>query len=446
MQTIRAVENPDSSVQLRTAAVRPATLRKVFVRLVPLLIVLYITSFLDRVNVGFAALQMNAELGFTATQFGFGSGIFFVGYCLSEVPSNLILARVGARLWIARIMITWGLLASAMMFVHTANQFYVIRFFLGVAEAGLFPGVIFYLGQWFPAPNRARAIAAFMTGIPLSGIVGGPLSGALLELNGHLGLAGWQWLFLLEGLPPVLLAVIVLRFLDDSPEQARWLDVSERAELVAVLHAESTSRSDPRSRSVRHTLVSPLVWLLGLIILLANIGFYGYVIWSPQIVKALSGASNLGTGLISGAMSLAMAVGMIANARHSDSAGERRLHVALPLFLMAVGFIGSVMSPSPIVSLCLLALVPVGMGAVYGPFYAMPGAFLSDTAAAAGIALIASMANVGGIIGPALIGRMKDLSGNYHGSFLLLAGFAIAAGSLTLTLYKAGIREKPGSP
>jgi ACS family tartrate transporter-like MFS transporter len=427
-------------MQDRAQAVQPATARKLFVRLIPFLVVLYVVAFLDRVNVGFAALQMNADLGFSATQFGVGSAMFFVGYCLAEVPSNLILARVGARLWIARIMITWGLLAAALMFVRTPTQFCVMRFLLGVAEAGFFPGVVFYLGQWFPAANRARAIGAFMTGIPLSGILGGPLSGAILGLGGHLGLAGWQWLFLLEGLPAVLLAFVVFRYLDDSPEQAHWLDVSEKSELIAALQAESEARGEHRPKSVRQALANHTVWLLGLIFLLANVGYYGYAIWSPQIIKNISGAGDFGTGVIAGGISLAMAVAMIANGRHSDNSDERYLHVALPLTLMTVGFFGFMSAPSAALALCALALVPIGIGSAYGPFYATPSAFLADDAAAAGIALIASLANVGGIIGPALIGWMKDLSGGYRGSSLALGLMAFAAA--LLTLYVRALRAR----
>jgi MFS transporter, ACS family, tartrate transporter len=427
-------------MQDRAPAVQPATARKLFVRLIPFLVVLYVVAFLDRVNVGFAALHMNADLGFSATQFGVGSAMFFVGYCLAEVPSNLILARVGARLWIARIMITWGLLAAAIMFVRTPTQFYVMRFLLGVAEAGFFPGVVFYLSQWFPPANRARAIGAFMTGIPLSGIVGGPLSGAILGLGGHLGLAGWQWLFLLEGLPAVLLAFVVFLYLDDSPGQAHWLDASEKSELIAALQAESQVGVEHRTKSVRQTLANRTVWSLGLIFLLANVGYYGYAIWSPQIIKTVSGAGDFWTGVIAGGISLAMAVAMIANARHSDNSDERYLHVALPLTLMTVGFLGFMSAPSAALALCALALVPIGIGSAYGPFYALPSAFLADDAAAAGIALIASIANVGGIIGPALIGWMKDLSGGYVGSSLALGLISFAA--VLLTLYVRASRPR----
>ena len=431
--TLASIETPAHLVELKIApAVRPATLRKIFVRLIPFLIVLYITAFLDRVNVGFAALQMNADLGFSATEFGIGSAMFFIGYCLAEVPSNLILARLGARLWIARIMISWGLLAAAMMFVRTPNQFYVLRFALGVAEAGFFPGVVFYLGQWVPAASRARAIAAFMTGIPLSGVVGGPLSGAVLGLGGNLGLAGWQWLFLLEGLPAVLLAIVVLRYLDDSPEQARWLDAVERAELIEALRVEARAGRGRDTRRAREALLSPVVWLLGMIFMLANVGYYGYAIWSPQIIKTVSGAGNLGTGVIAGAISLAMAAAMLANGRHSDNSDERYLHVALSLFLMTAGFVGFVSLQSPALSLCALALVPIGIGSAYGPFYAIPSTFLAGDAAAAGIALIASIANVGGIVGPPLIGWTKDVSGGYRGSFLILGVMACAAALLAL--------------
>src|SRR5919197_490947 len=241
------------------------TLRKVTLRLIPFLFVLYIIAWLDRVNVGFAGLQMNADLGFSSAAFGFGSGVFFLGYCLFEVPSNLILHHVGARRWISRIMISWGVISAAMMFVRTTPTFYLLRFLLGAAEAGFFPGMVYYLTQWYPEAHRARAIAAFMTAVPVSGVIGGPLSGALFTLNGLFGLAGWQWLFLAEGVPAILLGVIVLGYLTDRPETANWLGSSEKDWLVNTLAAERTSRREALRIGILAALTNPTIWHLGII-------------------------------------------------------------------------------------------------------------------------------------------------------------------------------------
>ena len=425
----------------RPDEVDPVILRKVWLRLIPFLSVLYITAYLDRVNVGFAALQMNVDLKFSSAAFGLGSGIFFLGYCLFEVPSNLILARVGARLWIARIMMTWGLIASAMMFVRTPESFYILRFLLGVAEAGFFPGVIFFLTQWFPGSARARAIAAFMTGIPFSGIVGGPLSGALLSLNGRMGLAGWQWLFLVEGLPAVVLGVVVFGYLTDRPEQAKWLERGQREALALALDREQRSGASRGGQEVRRAMLNPRVWGLGVVLFLAATGFYGYLIWSPQIIKSTSATGNWGVGLISGAISVVMAIAMVASGAHSDGTGERRLHVAAPLLLMGIGFIACVFAPSPLLSLLGLALIPVGVGAFFGPFWALSSSFLVGKEAAAGIALVASIGNSGGFFGPALIGLLKGRTGGYQSSFVLLGIMAIAAAVVTFWLVKAPARS-----
>ena len=271
-----------------------ATLRTVTRRLIPFLFVLYVVSFLDRVNVGFAALQMNRDLGLSSAVYGFGAGIFFIGYSLFEVPSNLILARTGARVWIARIMVTWGLIATAMMFVRGPVSFYVLRFLLGIAEAGFFPGIIFYLSQWFPSEARARAVARFMIAIPISGVIGGPISGALLNLNVWLGLTGWQWLFLLEGLPAVFLGFIVLRYLPDRPEEAKWLKQEQRDWLVSRLATERRRCIEHHGYSVVRALSSGVVWRLGLLVFLSiSFGQYALSLWLPQIVGAMSGFSNV---------------------------------------------------------------------------------------------------------------------------------------------------------
>ena len=304
-------------LEKQTGKLERTTIRKVTRRLIPFLFLLYIVAWLDRVNVGFAALQMNTDLGFSAATFGFGSGIFFLGYCLCEVPSNLVLERVGARLWIARIMVTWGLISVALMFVRAPSTLYLLRFLLGAAEAGFFPGIIYYLSLWYPAAQRARAIAIFMTAVPVTGLVGGPLSGALLGLNGAFGLKGWQWLFLLEGLPAIFLGVAVLFYLNDRPEIARWLAPPERDWLLARLAAERNGCQAQRSMKIHLALTDRTVWRLGFIFLLVATGFYGYSFWAPLVIKSLLGITNLGVGFVLSAISALTIIAMLANGAHS---------------------------------------------------------------------------------------------------------------------------------
>lgn len=411
-----------------------SALRKVTWRLIPFLFVLYIVAWLDRVNVGFAALQMNSDLGFSEAAFGFGSGVFFVGYCLFEVPSNLILARVGARLWISRIMITWGVISVSMMFVRTPTAFYILRFLLGAAEAGFFPGVIYYLSLWYPSRHRARAIAAFMTAVPVTGLVGGPLSGMLLSLDGLHGLQGWQWLFLCEGLPAILLGIIVIFYLTDRPEDAPWLTPAERESISTELKNEEGTGQ--HSSSVFAALTSPVIWLLGTIFLFAAIGFYGYSFWSPLVIKSVTGAGDLGVGWIVAAISAATILFMFLNSAHSDRTDERRIHVAIALFVMGLGFIGCALVTAPLLTVMTLALVPIGHCAAYGPFWSMPSRFLTGRAAAAGTALVVTIANVGGFVGPSLIGYLKKHTGTHVTAFLVLGGFAIMAALLAFLLQK----------
>jgi len=416
--------------------VASVTLRKVTLRLIPFLFILYIVAWLDRVNVGFAGLQMNADLGFSSTAFGFGSGVFFLGYCLFEVPSNLVLHRVGARRWISRIMISWGVISAAMMFVRTASTFYVLRFLLGAAKAGFFPGVVYYLSHWYPEGQRARAIAAFMTAVPVSGVIGGPLSGALLTLNGLFGLAGWQWLFLAEGVPAILLGVVVLVYLTDRPETADWLSSAEKDWLMSRLAAERTSHHGPLSVSVFTALMNPTIWHLGVIFLFAAIGFYGYSFWAPLVVKSLTGSSDLGVGVILGGISAVTIIVMVLNSAHSDHTDERPLHVAVPLLISGAGFFGCAILRERILAVFFLALVPIGHCAAYGPFWSMPSRFLTGAPAAAGIALVVTIANVGGLVGPTIIGAMKDHFGTHGPAFMLLGACAILAALLAVALWR----------
>jgi ACS family tartrate transporter-like MFS transporter len=415
-----------------TEELSAVTLRKVTWRLIPFLFVLYVIAWLDRVNVGFAALEMNADLGFSSATFGFGSGIFFLGYCLFEIPSNIILERVGARLWIARIMVTWGLISAGLMLVRTPQLFYLLRFLLGVAEAGFFPGVIYYLSLWYPTAQRARAIAAFMTAVPLTGLIGGPLSGALLGLNGIYGLKGWQWLFLLEGLPAMVLGISVIFYLNDRPETTHWLTPAERDWLVETLAAER--KACLLRPNIGVALTDATVWKLGIIFLLTAAGFYGYSFWAPLVIKSLTDLSNFKVGLVLGAISSITILGMLLNSYHSDRTGERALHIAVPLLVTAVGFVGCALLHKPVLAIIALALVPLGHCASYGPFWSMPTQFLTGPAAAAGIALVTMIANVGGFAGPALIGVLKTRTGTHTDAFLLLGALAVIATLLALRI------------
>jgi MFS transporter, ACS family, tartrate transporter len=427
---------PEEQIPLASpsANVATVTVRKITLRLIPFLFILYVVAWLDRVNVGFAALQMNSDLRFSSAVFGFGSGVFFLGYCLFEVPSNLVLHRVGARRWISRIMISWGAISVAMMFVRTTPTFYVLRFLLGAAEAGFFPGVVYYLSHWYPEGQRARAIAAFMTAVPVSGVIGGPLSGALLSLNGLFGLAGWQWLFLVEGLPAILLGVIVLLYLDERPEEARWLLSVERDWLRNELTNKRNPRSAAQSIGILAALTNATIWQLGIIFLFAAIGFYGYSFWAPLVVKSLIGSSDLGVGVILGAISAVTIISMMLNGAHSDHTDERPLHVAVPLLISGIGFFGCALLRQPILAVFFLALVPIGHCAAYGPFWSIPSRFLTGAPAAAGIALAVTIANVGGFVGPTIIGAMKDRFGTHGPAFMVLGGCAIVSALLAMAL------------
>jgi ACS family tartrate transporter-like MFS transporter len=413
-----------------TSAPELTALPKVTRRLLPFLFVLYVVCFLDRVNLGFAALQMNRDLGFSPAVYGFGAGIFFLGYVLFEVPSNLVLARVGARRWIARIMITWGLIAAAMMFIRGPLSLYALRFLLGAAEAGFFPGMIYYLSRWYPAAERARAIARFMVAIPVSGIVGGPISGALLGLNGRLGLAGWQWLFFLEGLPAVLLGFVVLTFLTDGPEVATWLTPSEREWLSARLSAERNECERRHGLGVVQALTNGTVWQLGALILLSNaFGVYVLGLWLPQIVRSLGGMSDLAVGIVTAVPNLVAAISMVLVGAHSDRSGERLLHIAAVATVAAVGFVASALLHSPLLVVVALSLAAAGAISSHGPFWTLPSRFLTGSAAAGGIALIVSIANLAGFAGPYIMGLLRGASGNFR-SGLLSVGLATLTGAV----------------
>ena len=404
-------------------------------RLIPFLFLLYIVAYLDRINVGFAALQMNEALGFSPTVYGFGAGIFFLSYVTFEVPSNLILARVGVRLWIARIMITWGMVSSAMMFVRGTTDFYILRFLLGLAEAGFFPGMIFYLTRWFPARDRARAIATFMTAVLIAGVVGGPVSGALLSMDGFAGLEGWQWLFLLEGLPAVVLGFVVLRTLPDGPEDATWLTVQERGALAACLREESRAE---RIETTGRALMSRRTWLLAVVYFVIPVTLYSIGFWLPQMLKTASGAGNFTVGVLSAIPYAFGAVAMVVAGRHSDRTGERRWHVAIAALICAAGLTASTFLTGIVWSLVTLSVAVVGLGSMFGPFWALTTATTRGVGAAAAIALVNSVGNTGGFVGPYLLGAINDATQSFAMALIAIAVMLVAGGALVLTAREPG--------
>ncbi len=410
--------------------------RRLTWRLVPFLFLLYIVAYLDRINVGFAALQMQRQLAFTDAVYGFGAGMFFGGYFFFQVPSNLALQRVGARRWIALLMTVWGVISASMVFVSGPRSFYALRFLLGAAEAGFFPGVIFYLKSWFPAQARARTVARFMTAAPLAGVLGGPLSGALLGLHLKAGLAGWQWMFLLEGIPAVLLGVVVLIYLVDRPEDAWWLPHGERDWLVETLRVERAAVTG--EEGVFAALRNGRIWMLALVYFGLNTVSYGVSFWLPKLIQSLSVASNLRIGVLSAIPYIAAAVVMVAVGLHSDRTGERRWHTAVPAFAGALALTGAAYSTSIVVTIFAISIAVLGVFSMMGPFWAMPTRLLSGTAAAAGIAFINSVGNLGGFAGPSVIGLVRTSTGQFRGGLLLVSAALGVSGVVVLI---AGTRE-----
>ena len=430
------------------AALARATMRRVSLRLLPFLFVLYIVNYLDRTNVGVAALRMNEDLRFSSSVYGLGAGIFFVGYALFEVPSNLLLMRFGARRWIARIMITWGLVATAMMFVRTPLQFYALRVLLGFAEAGFFPGIVYYLSQWFPAEERARAGARFMIAIPLSGAVGGPLGGWLLGFDGLWGLAGWQWLFLVEGVPAVLLGFVVLRWLTERPADADWLSPAQREWLVGRLRAEQGAHPHAAMPPLR-ALASPAVWAASLPYFLMLVAWYGFVFWVPTLVRDALGSTDTNTGLVLGAIAVVAALALLGVGTSSDRTGERPLHAAACAAAAAVGFALAALGPTGVSRVAGLALAQAGVMAFLAPFWVLPTVLLSGGAAAVGIALVNAIGSVGGFVGPNVVGVFRDVTGSTTGAMLVLSVLTLVAAALCVALRRhpalSGKHRRPGS-
>ncbi|MGA9814168.1 MAG: MFS transporter [Terriglobales bacterium] len=408
-------------------------------RLLPFLFLLYIVAYLDRINVGFAALQMKGQLGFSDEVYGLGAGIFFAGYFFFQVPSNLALAKVGARKWIAVIMVVWGIISASMIFVSSARGFYLLRFLLGAAEAGFFPGMILYLRRWFPSAARARAVALFMTAAPLAGVVGGPVSGLLLGVHGA-HLMGWQWLFLLEGLPAVALGGVVLAYLTDRPEIATWLTEEERSWLVEQLAREEKPHAQASSHAFA-AFTSARVWILVVVYLGETTAAYGIGLWLPSLLSNASGSSNFVIGLLSAIPYLATMAAMVLVATHSDRTGERKWHLAGSAFACAIGLGCAAYSTSTTADVVFLSVTLMAAFSMNGPFWATTTEMLSDTSAAAGIALINSFGNLGGFLGPYTIGLVLTWTGSFRGGLLTVGALLALSGVLALLAYGVQSRK-----
>jgi MFS family permease len=416
-------------------------MRKTAWRFVPVLFLAYIFNYLDRINVGFASLTMNKDLGLTATQFGLGAGLMFVSYCLFEVPSNLVMYRFGARRWIARIMISWGIAAAATMYVVGPRSFYLIRFVLGAAEAGFHPAVIFFFAQWFPAQYRPRVIAWFLGAIPISSLLGGPLCGLLLQMNGFLGLAGWKWLFILEGVPAVFTGIATFYLLGDEPKTASWLNAAERTALVTMLAEEKRERPH---RDLLAALKDARVLILSGIIFTFTLGSISMAVWLPQILKGY-GLSTLKIGFVA---SIPYFFGIIASiiwARYAGRTGKAELSLTIAMLVTVVGLVFSVLSGALLPALVGITIGLIGLTSSRAVFWSIPPNFLTGIAAAGGIAFINSVGNLGGLAGPVMVGYLKDRTGSPRSGVLGMA-VVLLLGTLLAALLRAFVSESKKKP
>ena len=415
-------------------------IKKVFYRLMPVLFVSYILAYIDRINVGFAAIKMNADLGISAYIYGIGAGVFFLGYFIFEVPSNLMLEKAGARRWIARIMITWGILSAAMMFVQGPTSFIVVRFFLGVAEAGFFPGVILYLTYWFPQEYRGRIIAAFMVAIPVSLAIGAPLSTAILQMDGIAGLKGWQWLFLMEGVPTVLFGFVFLAVIPDRPKDAKWLTEEEKAWLQGVLDSEHKAIAAAHGTSVLKAFADPRLIALTFIYFSNTTTNFGLSFFLPQIIKGM-GASDMQTGFLTSVPYVIGTFGILIFGYISDKYQERRWTLIGALTLNGAGLILAGTLTGSLISIGAMAIAAIGIFGTKAPFWPLPSMFLTGSAAAGGIALINSIGNLGGFVGPYMVGWIRDTTNSFESGLYFLGGLALSGAIVTLIVVNARFAE-----
>lgn len=416
-----------------THSIEHLTLKKITWRIVPFVMFAYFIAFFDRINIGFAALTMNQDLGFSSTVFGIGAGMFFIGYFLTDIPSNIILQKVGPRIWLARIMVSWGAIAACMMFVETATGFYILRFLLGVAEAGFFSGIILYLSTWFPVKRRAQVIAFFMAAAPISAMLGSPLAGTILSLHGALGLKGWQLMFLIDAIAAIILGVFTLFYLNDRPEKNRWLSQKETEWLITTLAQERSGQGSQAKTSIWKGLTDARVLTLAVVYFGTSAGLYSLNIWSPQFIKSF-GLSTFQIGFVNAIPAALSVVAMILWAKHSDKTKERTWHVVSACLLACVGFIlaGSVHSLP--LAIFALILANIGISSCKPPLWSIPSLFLNGPAAAAGLAAINSIGNLGGFAGPAVIGWLKETTGDFSLALYCVAGMLVVSALLTLSI------------
>ncbi len=413
--------------------------KKAMVRIIPFAFLCFFLSFLDRVNLSYAALTMNADIGLSDAAYGLGAGIFFIGYFVFEVPSNLLLNRFGARIWISRIMITWGVISACMALVSNEPIFYILRFLLGVAEAGFFPGIIFYFTKWFPLRNRGRATALFMTAMPISGIIGAPLSGWILGLDGFMNMSGWQILFIVEGVPSIIVGFLVLIFLPDNPTKVKWLSKEEASAIIEALATEEKAAASGGHSTLRDAFKSPLVWWLSLAFFGTVTSLLSLSFWLPTIIQSLTGQGTMMTTLISALPYIFAAASMILIARSSDRTGERRLHTSIAAATAGVALVLCVFSPNPVMTIGLLCVVAAGIYGCNGTFWTISTARLAGTAAAAGIAWINSIGNLGGFVGPYVLGWLREYTG---GDQIGMAFLAVLAFMSAAILFVVGPKRK----
>lgn len=400
-------------------------------RLMPFLFLLYVVAYLDRINVSFGVLQMRGQLGLSDRVYGRAAGIFFAGYFFFQLPSNLVLEKFGVRRWISALMIVWGVISCLMIFIRGPISFYSMRFLLGAAEAGFFPGIILYMKRWFPARSRARAVAWFMTANPLAGVVGSPISGALLGLHGA-GLSGWQWMFLIEGMPAILLGAIVFWTLSDSPHEADWLKDEERVWLLQTLAQERQADASVPLRSIWAVVFSGRIWLLSLVYFGVSTTMYGVTLWLPSVIRAFSGLSYLWTGMVAVLPFLVTVVAMVLVGMRSDRTGERRWHTAIPAFAAAAGLVAAAYGHSTIIVVTGIGLGLACAESMVGPFWAMATSRMAGLSAAAGIAVINSLANLGGYFGPDIIGLFRNENGGFRGGLLAIGATVALSGGIAL--------------
>jgi D-galactonate transporter len=422
--------------------IEKAVVGKLYRRIVYFACLLFFFNYIDRVNIGFAALKMNEDLKFSAAAYGFGAGIFFISYALLEVPSNLILNRVGPRIWLARIMVTWGIISSCFAFVQTEMQFYVLRFLLGAAEAGFVPGIVLYFTYWFPNAHRGKAFAAFFSAAQVSSIIGAPLSGWLIQSTAGIGgYSGWQWMFIIEGLPSVVLGVVILFYLTDRPEQSRWLNEQEKSWLIGTLEAESRANPAVAHGSIGSFLRDRRVLALTAIYFFYAVSVYGVLFWLPLIIKGFGDLTPLQIGFLTSVPYICAFASVLLVARHSDKTGERKFHVAISALVGGIGLFASAMAGSPALAFILLCVAAIGVWGQNGVFWTLPTSYLVGASAAGGIAFINSVAQFGGFLGPYMVGWVRDATGNFSLSLMVLA-----CASFMVAIIASSLRMKPDLP